>query len=200
MRLSTQKSPTVRESVFVHSLQTRTAPSKNGLTYDGWTLGPIIFSYVSNNPLISIDPLGLAGCLVTYPGHPITIPGTSAKAPIAHAGVLSYDSNGSTRYFEYGRYDSDYGNVRERNVSDLKMGPDGQPTAESLAKLQEELNKIGNGTKAKMSCDSKPDSKKINDFAESKKKNVQRPPYSWNPFTPNTCITFANEALGAGYK
>lgn len=109
------------------------------------------YTYVENNPLLLIDPLGLAGCRVSYPGYPITIPGTSTRVPLTHAGILSYDSKGRTRYYEYGRYDSDFGNVRRQPVPDLTIGPDGQPTADSWEKLQDALNKIGHGTGTKTS-------------------------------------------------
>jgi hypothetical protein len=80
------------------------------------------------------------------------------------------------------------------------MSPDGKPTPESWAKLHDALNKIGNGTTAKTSCDDKADSDKINNFAEQRMNDSNRAPYSWNPFKLNTCTTFAIDALGAGLK
>jgi len=158
------------------------------------------FVYVQNSPVNLVDPFGLGGCYVGYPGYPITMPGTNTKVPLTHAGVLSYDSEGHTRYYEYGRYNSDFGNVRRRPVPDLQIGPDGQPIPESWAKLQDALNKIGNGTKAKTSCNDKVDADKINSFAEQRMKDPKRSPYSWNPFNFNTCTTFAGDALKAGLK
>uniref|UniRef100_UPI001B802595 RHS repeat-associated core domain-containing protein n=1 Tax=Desulfobulbus elongatus TaxID=53332 RepID=UPI001B802595 len=166
----------------------------------GLEAGVNVYAYVNNDPVNKIDPWGLAGCYVGYPGYPITIPGTSTKVPSTHAGVLSYDSQGHTRYYEYGRYDSNFGNVRRRTVPDLQMGPDGKTTPESWANLQNALNKIGNGTTAKTNCDDKADADKINNFAEQRMNDPNRAPYSWNPFNFNTCTTFASDALAGGLK
>jgi RHS repeat-associated protein len=159
-----------------------------------------LYGYVQNNPVNWVDPSGLAGCYVGYPGYPITIPGTNTKVPLTHAGVLSYDSEGHTRYYEYGRYISDFGNVRRRPVPDLQIGPDGKPTPESWAELQDALNKIGNGTKAKTNCNDKADADKINSFSEQRMRDPKRAPYCWNPLNFNACTTFASDALKAGLK
>lgn len=41
---------------------------------------------------------------------------------------------------------------------------------------------------------------KIIDFVEERMNDPNRAPYSWNPFKPNTCATFARDAFRAGLK
>ena len=53
------------------------------------------------NPVMEIDPLGLAGCYVLFPGYPITFaPGLTSTLLGDHAGGLGYNASGSTRYYE----------------------------------------------------------------------------------------------------
>ena len=128
-----------------------------------------------------------------------------------HAGILGYDENGSTRYYEYGRYSpnrdgvfgqklpSDQGNVRRVKIPDLVIGPDGKLTPDSLKKLQDALSRrAGKGTKLELSCDSDADEEKVYDYVNEIANNPKRAPYSWYPWSANHCRTSAQDALEAG--
>ena len=79
--------------------------------------------YVNGNPLKYVDPDGRDAIYVNFPSYPINVPGTTMQVPLGHAAVISVDEKtGATRYYEYGRYDSDFGNVERRSVPNLAMG------------------------------------------------------------------------------
>lgn len=157
--------------------------------------------------------MGLGGCIVSFPDYPIdTGLGFTSTNLGGHDGVVSYDANGSTRYYEYGRYaptnkdvigdkrPEGEGNVRSLPIPDLKIDRQtGQPTPASLEALQKALSKrAGHNTRSELSCKADADEKKINQYAEDFAKNKSRPAYSWKPWSSNQCRDFAKSALGAG--
>jgi len=172
-----------------------------------------LYSYVEGSPLSYVDPAGLAACTVLFPDYPIdTGFGFTSTSIGGHGGVLSYDDQGSTRYYEFGRYspsnqyvtgdkrpDSE-GNVRRVPIPDLVIDPKtGQPTPASLEALRKALSeRAGHKTKANLTCDKDTDEKKVNKYAEDFANNKDRPPYSWKPWSSNQCRDFANRAFGAG--
>lgn len=156
------------------------------------------YAYVGGNPVAFVDPFGLAACVVSFPGYPITVPGTTTSLSLIHGGVLSYDGSGNTRYYEYGRYDSDFGNVRRQSVPNLTKDDEGNWTEESKEKLAAALRRFGKGKNAKLECREDADAEKVNAFAEQRMRDANRAPYSWNPLSPNTCMTFAADAVRAG--
>jgi hypothetical protein len=121
---------------------------------------------------------------------------------LGHAEVLTFDPDtGHTRYYEYGRYDDDFGQVKRRQVPDLRIGPDGQPTPDSWkSELDFVSRKFGNGRSVKTECKADSDFNRANDFAERRMNDKNRKPYSWNPLRSNHCKSFAREAVEAGRR
>ncbi len=156
-----------------------------------------LFVYVGNDPVNWFDPSGLDGIYIHYDGYPITTPW--GEMPLGHAAVVAVDpETGSTRYYEYGRYDGDFGNVRRRTIPDVEIGCDGKPTPESLENLYGYLSEhYGKGAHVSANYTALADYQKIIDFAEDRMNDPNRSPYSWNPLCPNHCKSFAMEALNA---
>jgi uncharacterized protein RhaS with RHS repeats len=94
------------------------------------------YSYSLNSPIGFSDPYGLDAIEIGYDYYPVNT-GLGFHAPLGHGAVVSVDpATGRTRYYEFGRYkDKNCGNVRRQPVPDLKIGPNGLPTPESLDAL-----------------------------------------------------------------
>jgi hypothetical protein len=160
------------------------------------------YGYVGGSPLDTFDPDGLGACKVEFPDYPIPVAGNYTIDGLGggHAGVIGYDSNGVTNYYEYGRYPQngagnvgvslpqDDGNVRKVSIPNVKVGPD----VKALSK------KSGHDTRAELTCSANVDEKKVSKYAIDVGKNKDRPKYSWVPWHSNTCQTFAQKAIDAG--
>jgi len=159
-----------------------------------------------------VDPLGLAACYVLFRDYPVQYAeGQTSTWLGGHAGILTYDENGVTRYYEFGRYSprdqriigarrpQDDGNVRKQAIPNLTMGKDGRPSAASTQNLREALSvRAGQGTETELQCDEDADENLIEDFVRTFANDRSRDPYSWNPLFPNHCRSFAGDALESG--
>jgi hypothetical protein len=167
-------------------------------------------------PVGEVDPLGLASCYVLFPKYPITYndAGDRSTRLGGHAGVLIYDDQGRTRYYEYGRYEptdkyaishklpAKEGNIRRIPVRNLKIGENNEPTQESIGALEEQLSqRAGHNTEVKMTCNKNSDPAKVNAHLMSIADNPDRDKYKisiFAPWTSNHCRTFAKDAVAAG--
>jgi hypothetical protein len=115
--------------------------------------------------------------------------------PLGHSAVVSVDpATGRTRYYEFGRYtDKACGNVRRQRVPDLKIGPDGLPTPESLSDLYSYISKnYGHSTHVTPTYYADSDYEATIDYAE--RFGSEHSCYS---LLGNNCKTFAHAAATA---
>ena len=111
----------------------------------------MISSYVINNsmsPTLSVDPTGLDAILVVYPEYrvdpDIEVPGSGEipRLPLGHVGLLLIDEKtGLTRYYEFGRYGTPRGRIRNVRIPNVQIDPaTGLPTLESLHNVFQALS------------------------------------------------------------
>ncbi len=104
---------------------------------------------------------------------------------------MGYDKNGSTKYYEYGRYNpkskgiigaklpTDDGNIRNISMPDLVLDKEGNPTDECLEKLKNALSKkAGQSTDAESTCSKDVDENKLYKHINKIANNEKRDKYS----------------------
>lgn len=89
------------------------------------------YVYCVSNPVKYVDPDGRDAFLIVFPDYKISAFGRKFKN-LGHAGILLIDNKtGLTKYYEYGRYDSNNkGIVRTYRIPDVKINDDGNIDAD----------------------------------------------------------------------
>lgn len=123
---------------------------------------------------------------------------------LGHAVVVTINSKGATRYFEYGRYPQAKGLppgiARELPVVDVKMGRDGKPTPASTDALMRDLStKAGQDGRVEGAYFDASDkqTRAMNAAAEKVESQNSDPKKEGYSLTGNNCGTFANDVLEA---
>jgi len=157
------------------------------------------YVYCSNNPVNAVDIDGRDGVYIVFPDYKISTP-VGKISGLGHAGVLLIDNkSGLTKYYEYGRYDSEgKGLVRTQTIPDVEIGKDGKPTYESLQKTLSTISeKAGQGGRIEGAYIQSDNFESMNNYAKQRleeNSNDNRTPYS---LIGNNCGTFAKDVLEA---
>jgi hypothetical protein len=138
---------------------------------------------------------------MAFPDYLIETP-LGKMGGLGHAGILLIrGKDGTTKYYEYGRYDTkNLGLVRQRSVPDVAIGEGGRPTADSLKKtLAAVSSAAGHGGRLEAVYIEAPCKfGAMVEYAEGRKRqnsNPKRTPYG---ITDNNCMTFAKDTTAAG--
>ncbi len=103
-----------------------------------------LYAYGLNNPLRYVDPDGEEAIAVFYPGYQVGVRG-NFTLPLGHAGVVMVTKDGSTHYFEYGRYAGPDGMVRNAGQNNtptpsVERDASGKITPASMKNLLQTLS------------------------------------------------------------
>jgi len=155
-----------------------------------------LYGFVGNNALQWIDPSGQDAIVVNYRGYPVNT-GYGFTLPLGHGAVIAVEPDtGTTKYYEYGRYDSDFGQVKQRPVPNVVIGEDGAPTAESLEILYDYISAhYGKQRSVEATYYKDADYQEVIDFAVKRMNDKKRKPYH---LLMNNCTRFARDAANAG--
>jgi hypothetical protein len=167
---------------------------------------PIVFPdyliHVGNLPSMTIEVPDMLPWIDVMPDK-IKTPPVKGKAPyLGHAGILFIDGKtGGTKYYEYGRYDTESkGIVRNVLIPDVVM-KGGRPVHASLEKVMARIS-AASGQRGAISAAyiELPDGSfsKMLKYAEARKlknKDPSRVPYD---LISNSCLHFMKEVAQAG--
>jgi RHS repeat-associated protein len=164
-----------------------------------------LYNYGVNNPLVNIDPDGRDAIAVVFPDYKITAFGRKMSG-LGHAGIVTIDSKGRTRYYEYGRYpgsnkDAPPGRMRRLTIMDVKMDANGRVTKESMKALMGELSeKAGQGGRVEGAYFDTTDeqTKDMNEHADGIKEQNESEDKEAYDMTDNNCGTVVDDVLEAG--
>jgi hypothetical protein len=135
---------------------------------------------------------------IEYLHYPVAT-GFGFTLPLGHAGVVAIDPSGTTKYFEYGRYSTNFGQVRRPRIPDVTIGADHWPTADSMANLYRFLSaNVGKQSAVRATFHQGANYMRTISFAVGRQRDAHRRAYSWNPLNPNDCKSFVAEAIAAG--
>ncbi len=150
------------------------------------------YCYVLNNPINMIDPDGRDVVPIVFPKYKISAYGRK-WSNLGHAGVLLIDNKtGYTKYYEFGRYESNQGEVRNYAIPNVVMGKDGKPTVESMNKVMERISEIsGQGGPIEGAYIKSDEFDKMNEYAKSKMAENDSPDRESYDLFDNNCGTFA---------
>ena len=160
------------------------------------------YAYCAGNPINVVDPDGRDGVLVIFPDYTITVQDKHYNY-LGHAGVLLIDpDSGFTRYFEYGRYDSENkGEVRTYPIPNVVIDENGLPTPESLNRVLRMVSEIsGQNGRIEGAYIKSRRFKAMLEYAENREKENSDPkrfPYS---IVFNNCVSFASQVLDQDVK
>jgi len=155
------------------------------------------YNFCNNDPIIYADKDGNDAILIVFPDYKISTP-LGKVGGLGHAGVLLIDNKtGLTKYYEYGRYDSEgKGLVRTVTVSNVVIGADGKPTVESLNKVLEQISKkSGQGGRIDGAYIKSDQFSAMDAYAKKKMAENANPKRTEYGLTDNNCGTFAADVV-----